>query len=118
MMNDDPAAQLRMLVAQAVAAVHHADDEEFLLRCVVLSGHDPAAVRRELGAFRATPVRVPVVGERVSNPRIVRELEPERVCATLRYLDTGVVGGADEMERMIDAVLLLADRSRVFDERS
>lgn len=111
MMADRP-SQLRTLVAQAVAAVHHADDEEFLLRCVVLSGHDPAAVRRELGEFRAAPFQVPVVGEPVSNPRIVRELEAERIPATLRYLDTGEVGGADEVERIIDAVLLLADRRR------
>lgn len=111
----DRSSLLRTLVAQAIAAVHHADDEEFLLRCVVLSGHDRAAVRREMGEFRASPLQVPVVGEPVSNPRIVRELEPERVRATLRYLDSGEVGGADEVERIIDAVLLLADHRRGLD---
>ena len=105
---NEPASLLRTLVAQAVAAVHHADDDEFLLRCVVLSAHDPLDVRRALVAHRDDPIAVATTGTPPTDPHIVRELEAERVPATQRYLDTGDVGGADEVERIIDAVLLLA----------
>ena len=100
--------QLAHLVAQAVAAVRHADDDEFLLRCAVVAAHHPDDVLRALQAHRAAPVGVATTGERPEQVTVIRELEAHRVPATERYLDTGEVGAADPIDRIVDAILLLA----------
>lgn len=99
---------LARLVAQAVAAVHHAADDEFLLRCILVAGHDAEDVHRALCSHRAAPVAVETTRGPPTDSQIIRELEPSRIAATTRYLDTGNTAGADPVDRIIDAVLLLA----------
>jgi hypothetical protein len=98
------------LVAQAVAAVTHASDDELVLRCAVLTLEDPAAIRRALIEQREHPHAVPVSTAPETERRVLRSLEQSRHAATERYLESGELGGADEIDRIIDAVLLLAEQ--------